>query len=83
LGHGTSIGAGSAASAGGGRSAGSAVVAAPDIASMSCISGVKNEIAEEMKMTENNIPLFGIETPHEVDLSKVMAHPGPQSNIQI
>ena len=47
--------------------------AGPDIASMSCISGVKNEIAEEMKITENNLPLFGIETPHEVDLSKVSA----------
>jgi hypothetical protein len=46
-------------------------VAAADIASMSSISGVKAEIAEEMKITENNIPLFGIETPHEQELSKV------------
>ena len=47
-----------------------------DIASMSCISGVKNEIAEEMKITENNLPLFGIETPHEVELSKVKYRKG-------
>jgi len=38
---------------------------------MSCISGVKAEIAEEMRITENNIPLFGIETTHEQELSKV------------